>query len=294
MARYNLQIDTMLHLFNVMVKPILLYGCEAYGYFNPTAISMIERVQLQFCKILLNVRKSTPNAMVYGETGVFPIILDVKVRMVVFWMKLCQTNALKLSRSLMMVEAFRHQESVNNWFAEVRHVLDSCGMSNVWMNWRNMRVDWIKCKLERCLKDQYIQDWHYKMSQSSSCVVYKHLKREIELEKYICCVTKKHRILLTKFRCRSSKLPVTRAMLNAYCDNICYFCSSAVDDEPHVLLHCPFFDDARSKYLPIYFTRYPNNEKFCALFNLKGVHLKKLCQFIELIDNFCDIYENLP
>ena len=47
----------------------MLYGCELWGYSN---IDVLERLHLRFCKILLKVKKSTPNAMVYGELGRHP------------------------------------------------------------------------------------------------------------------------------------------------------------------------------------------------------------------------------
>ena len=55
--KYNLDLDTQLHLFESMVKPIMLYGSEVWGY---NSVDVLERVQLIFFKILLKVHKSTP------------------------------------------------------------------------------------------------------------------------------------------------------------------------------------------------------------------------------------------
>ena len=76
-----LDIDTQLHLFNSMVVPIMMYGSEVWGY---TDLKLIERLQLRFCKIILKVKKSTPNSMVLGELGVYPIELYIKNRMLSF------------------------------------------------------------------------------------------------------------------------------------------------------------------------------------------------------------------
>ena len=61
-----LPIDMQIDLFNKTVKHILLYGCEVWGYGNN---DIIERVQLKFLKHILNMKSSTPNCMVYGESG---------------------------------------------------------------------------------------------------------------------------------------------------------------------------------------------------------------------------------
>jgi hypothetical protein len=58
---------SILDIFDKTVKPILLYGCETWG-FGKNDIN--ERVHLKFCKLLLHVKTSTPNFMVYGELGI--------------------------------------------------------------------------------------------------------------------------------------------------------------------------------------------------------------------------------
>ena len=88
-----LPIDIQLELFNKLIKPILLYGCEIWGVGD---LSKIEQVQLKFLNFILNVKKSTPNCIVYGETGVKPLKLDIQRRIVAYWHKLVhpETNNL--------------------------------------------------------------------------------------------------------------------------------------------------------------------------------------------------------
>ena len=63
---YKLSIKCLLDLFDKMIKPILLYGCEVWGFSNN---DILEKIHLKFCKILLNLKTSTPSYMVYGELG---------------------------------------------------------------------------------------------------------------------------------------------------------------------------------------------------------------------------------
>jgi hypothetical protein len=67
---HNLSISCQLDLFDKVVKPILLYGCELWGLSN---CDIIERVHLKYCKLLLNLKSSTPNCMIYGELGRYPL-----------------------------------------------------------------------------------------------------------------------------------------------------------------------------------------------------------------------------
>jgi hypothetical protein len=66
---HNLSMECQLELFNKMVKPILLYGSEIWGFSKN--IQYLERIQLRFCKLLLKLKTSAPNYMIYGELDCF-------------------------------------------------------------------------------------------------------------------------------------------------------------------------------------------------------------------------------
>jgi hypothetical protein len=46
---YKLSVKIQLDLFDKMIKPVLLYGCEVWGFGKN---EVVERVHLKFCKIL--------------------------------------------------------------------------------------------------------------------------------------------------------------------------------------------------------------------------------------------------
>ena len=62
--KFDLPIDLQLELFDAMVLPVITYGCEIWGFDTSKDV---ENVQVTFFKHILNVRKTTCNAMVYGE-----------------------------------------------------------------------------------------------------------------------------------------------------------------------------------------------------------------------------------
>ena len=74
-----------LELFDKVVKPILLHGCELWRLSN---CDIIERLHLKYCNPLLNLKSSTPNCMIYGELGRCPFHIDIKQLMVSYWTKL--------------------------------------------------------------------------------------------------------------------------------------------------------------------------------------------------------------
>ena len=80
-----------------MVKPVILYGSEIWGFGKN---KIIEKIHLKFCKLLLQLKPSTPSFMVYGETGRYPLKIDIKVRMISYWAKLIPGKQSKLSNIL--------------------------------------------------------------------------------------------------------------------------------------------------------------------------------------------------
>jgi hypothetical protein len=83
-------IDVQLKLFDSLITLIFVYSCEVWGFENKQGI---EKIHLQYCKRILNLRSSTPNFMVYGEIGRFPVEIIIKLRMATFWNNmLCNNN----------------------------------------------------------------------------------------------------------------------------------------------------------------------------------------------------------
>ena len=75
--KLDLPIDLRLELFDAIVLPVIMYGCEFSGF---KVIKDVENLQVTFLKHILNVRKTTCNAMVYGELSKYPVSVHIKTR----------------------------------------------------------------------------------------------------------------------------------------------------------------------------------------------------------------------
>ena len=95
----KIPLNLQLKIVDALVSPILLYACEVIEFDKN---DKIEKVHLQFFKHILRVRTTTPNYLVYGELGRFPLDIDIKCRMLTFWNKLISSNKLssKIARLL--------------------------------------------------------------------------------------------------------------------------------------------------------------------------------------------------
>ena len=87
----------MLKRFNVIVKPVVLYGAEVWGSEN---CYILERLQLTFLKYVLSVNKFTSSMMVYGELGAVPLDVDIKLRMLTYWTRLCLGDKHNISNTI--------------------------------------------------------------------------------------------------------------------------------------------------------------------------------------------------
>ena len=67
-------IDLQLKLFDLLITPILVYSCEVWGFENKQGI---EKMHLQYCKRILNIRNTTPNVMATVKLAVFLLKLLV-------------------------------------------------------------------------------------------------------------------------------------------------------------------------------------------------------------------------
>ena len=94
---HNLVVDVQLKLSDTLVLPALLYSCEIWGSEN---IDLCEKLHIKFCRYVLNVKFSTPNFMIYGELGRFPVMSFLYSQMILFWANLLFRNSNKISFKL--------------------------------------------------------------------------------------------------------------------------------------------------------------------------------------------------
>ena len=150
----NLSIECQLDLFDKIVKPVLLYGCEIWGYGNN---NIIEKVHLKFCKLLLHLKPSTPDFMVYGELGRFPLDTNIKTQSISYWSKLIAGNENRLSNTLykLCMISTENADRDIKWIRNIKAILDSCGLSNIWLHQTFPSDKWLKLKVKQILSDQF-------------------------------------------------------------------------------------------------------------------------------------------
>jgi hypothetical protein len=129
----SLHFDIQIDLFEKTIKPVLLYGSEIWGFGN---FDILERVQLKFYKYIFGLKKSTPSYMIFGESGVMPLSINIKHRVINFWIKLIY-RAHEITDTLSQrVYDFVYQSYLSNkvksgWMDNIKNILCSLGYSGI-------------------------------------------------------------------------------------------------------------------------------------------------------------------
>ena len=81
----QIDVKTFFQLFDMQVKPMLLYAAEIWG---STYYEVIEKTHMFACKKLLGVSAKTPNTFIYAELNRYPLFIDSQIRVLKYWGKL--------------------------------------------------------------------------------------------------------------------------------------------------------------------------------------------------------------
>jgi len=115
-------------LFDARIQPILLYASEIWGFDN---CQTVENVHVTAMKKFCDVSTRTPNAMLYGDCGRYPMYINAVLHSVKYWCRL-----LRMEPSRYPVKVYRMMlndiEKGYNWASKLRNILLENGMSDVW------------------------------------------------------------------------------------------------------------------------------------------------------------------
>ena len=172
-----LDLDLQIHLFDSMICPILLYmyGSEVWGIENTSIISSFH---LQYIRLVLNMRKSTSNVMLYGELGILPIEHIIKSRVIHFWCHIISDKSCKISNILYRLMLRLHEQNVihSQYIDFVQTSLNNLEFSDVWLQQSVNSVKIFVELLKKRLKDQFNQSWSANVFNSNKCTIFRIFK----------------------------------------------------------------------------------------------------------------------
>ena len=147
----DIPIDLQLYLFDHVILPIAFYGCEIWGFENS---QIIENLHNDFPRQIINLRKSTPVYLLHAEFGRHPIQINIKSRMIGFWLSIVNGKESKLSKLLYSIMLKEHEKGYYNfkWIRCINDILIAVGRPDLFKTEPNS----VKMNISRTLSDLYI------------------------------------------------------------------------------------------------------------------------------------------
>jgi len=282
LKRYiNLYSETLpsiqLQLFSSKISPILSYGSEVWGLRKADPI---DTFHLAFLKSILGVKASTPNCFVYGELGVFPLIIDRKMRVIKYWLKIIRelendkSYVQKVYKELINIHIlFPNQVT---WVSQVKNMLERYGFGYVWRNQMVENEAYFLRIFKQRIVDVYLQEWSAQVELTSDNRLFKNIKNKFEYESYLDLNNRSFCVAIAKIRLSSHIFYIERGRWGpdrlGIEDRKCNVCN-VLEDEYHCLIACPKFNNECRGLLPDCLINEPSKNKFIEY--LKTISLRE-------------------
>ena len=237
-------IDVSLHLFDTLIKPILLYGSDFWGCLKLPKNNPIENLHMAFCKELLGVQKQTPNLGVLLELGRLPLSVFAKKNCIKNWERIAIKNN---ANSILKASYQWALQNNTGWPQSIKEYLSHIGLMNIFLNQGNRNP--ADTKVFNREKDIFYQTSFYEIQNNlSKLKTYSKLKTNIGIEFYLNNIHSiEDRIAMTKLRLSNHNLMIEKGRHNNIEseNRVCPFCPNMIENEIHFVISCPMYDPIR-------------------------------------------------
>ena len=128
---FKTHVDVSLHLFDTLIKPILLYGSDFWGCLRLPKNNPIENMHMTFCKELIGVQKQTPNLGVLLELGRLPLTIFARKNCIPNWERI----AIKDKANLILKSSYQYSLQNNTgWTSSIKEHLSQIGLMYIFLN----------------------------------------------------------------------------------------------------------------------------------------------------------------
>ena len=160
--------------------------------------------------------------------------------MLKYWLKLTRTENCILKNIYEFTLKSCNQHNINNWLAEIREILYSIGMVDVWQQQKVENEKLFLYLARQSLKDLAHQKIDSYIDNPNKCILYKHvLKKERLVQPYLNQgIPAKYKKYISKFRLSAYSLNVETGIYDSTIreNRLCTKCNLAdIEDEYHFI-----------------------------------------------------------
>ena len=264
--------NTSMHLFDHIIKPIILYGSDIWGitYIKEGTLDMeaiakddIEECHIRYCRTTLCVSKKAPTIGIYGETGRYPLVLEAVTNAVKFWCRLMKND----HSNPLMINTYNEMQSMY----DIKNTLHGRIMQLINKHGINMKSHphYIYQKLKITLRNQYSKYWKNKLfddpkRNGNKLRSYRTYKDKFQKEEYLKLNSKSLRGTLARLRLSAHNLHietgryVKQSERKEPQDRLCVYCDlKECEDEYHFVMRCTLYQNLRQKLFDKVITHFP-------------------------------------
>lgn len=268
---------TLLHIFDHTILPILTYGSEVWGTVNPLGSKIArvpqfkiataydgnhaDKLNMKFCKYILQVHKASSNNAVLGELGRYPMYINIAKNIVSYWhhLEMCEDRH-SLVKNALIESKKLHAAKINSWFSTVNFILAETDLITFEKKPISTTKSYLIDKLLTTLKETHEVQWKQNIfddySNRTNCKnklrTYRLFKNNYIFENYLIDVkNSKQRKTLTKLRISAHDLEIERGRYKGKTveERLCQLCSDGViEDELHFLTNCERYSSFRLSF----------------------------------------------
>ena len=239
---FQIYFSVTLKLFHALIKPILLYLSDFWGYLKLPVNNPIDTGQMSFLKQLLGVQTQTTNVGILLETGEIPLNIHAKYMAFKNWCRFAKKESNNLV--LYAYDIAYRQDQI--WVKRIKEGLNNIGLAFLHLNQGKNNAATIFMQRQRDIFHQ--KAFEDIRNENSKLRTYSLLKTEIGKEKYLDKILNlDSRITLTKTRLSNHALMIEqgRHLKMHKTQRHCKFCPVQIEDEYHFVMECRAYAQPR-------------------------------------------------
>lgn len=233
-------------MYDAQVLPVLMYGAEIWGFQR---FDQLEKAHLFACKRFLNVGWHTPNKMVYGDLGRYPMYVISATRCLKYWFRVVNLPESRLPKKAYSMLLHLQNQGKKNWAYQVKLLLCQNGFNDVWTQQSVGDLRVFLNLFKKRLFDAFQGEWHASISTSDRFELYSSFKANFVTERYFDYAQLRcYREAYVRFRFGISPIFVhkLRYKSNIVPRNLlCPVCKTEIESEEHILLVCSEYREMR-------------------------------------------------
>ena len=115
---------------DAQILPILMYGSELWDFQQ---FAVIEKAHMFACKRFFDVSVQTPNKMIYGDLGRYPMFITSAVRCVKYWLRITNLPDERLPKKAYNMLLYLQDLGKKTWAYHVKEQLCKNDFGDVWL-----------------------------------------------------------------------------------------------------------------------------------------------------------------